>query len=704
MADSTNNILPLHAVPAEPDRFNAPANFFNRELSMLHFNRRVLEQSLDRSIPLLERLKFLAICSSNIDEFFEVRVAGLRHRVSREEGAFGPDRKLPAELLEQVLQEARELVAEQYRILNDILLPSLDEAGISFRSSSDWTEDEHAWARNYFRKQVAPVITPISLDLTHPFPRLINKSLHFLLRIDGNDAFGRDLEYAVLHMPRSLPRLVKLPNDENNVDVHRVVLLSEIVSEFASEIFPGMRIKGCYQFRLTRDSDLMLDEFEADDLASVLREELISRDFGASVRLEVGADCPGKVVSFLLQKCGLMERDLFRVDGPVNLSRYIQLLDLVSTKELQFDGFTPGNPFELEHGISMLDLIAERDYLLEHPYESFKPVVDLMREAASDPNVLAIQQTLYRSGSDSALIDALIDAARSGKEVTAVIELRARFDEADNLALAQRLQDAGVLVVYGVVGFKTHAKMMLIVRREKKGKLRRYVHLGTGNYHMGNSRIYTDYSLMTANKQIGEDVQRVFQQLTGMGQVTELNLLWTAPFTLKNNIRSAIRNEVKLVADGKAGHIMIKANALTDPVIIEELYKASSQGVKIDLLIRGICALRPGLPGLSENITVRSIVGRFLEHSRVYYFDNDGDYKVYCASADLMERNLDHRVEACFPILQDDLKARLREEMLSEYWQDDGLSWQLEPNGDYVRRSADGGQKVHDRLLKALSR
>ncbi|MEM7081385.1 MAG: polyphosphate kinase 1 [Pseudomonadota bacterium] len=695
-----NKVVPLSNAPR---RVSDSANFLNRELSILQFNQRVLAQSLDNSIPLLERVRYLSICSNNLDEFFEVRVAGLRHVVERRESATGPDGCSPSELLKQVYDQARQLVHEQYRLLNDVLMPALSDEKVFLPTRDQWSESELEWVRTYFRRQVAPVITPISLDLTHPFPRLVNKSLHFLLRIDGIDAFGRDLNYAVLHMPRSLSRLVEMPSDDDSPS-HRVLLLSDIVQECAEDLFPGMQIKGCYQFRLTRDSDLMLDEFEAEDLAMVLQKELSSRDFGASVRLEVSAGCPKKVINFLLQKCGLTESELFEVDGPVNLNRLEQLLDIVNRADLAYEGFTPGVPSDLERGNSLIARIAERDYLLHHPYESFWPVVELVREAAADPQVLAIQQTLYRSGADSPIVEALIDAARAGKEVTAVIELRARFDEAENLMLAQRLQDAGVLVVYGVVGYKTHAKMMLVVRREKK-KLKRYVHLGTGNYHMANARVYTDYSLLTSSKPIGEDVQRVFQQLTGMGTVTKLHQMWTAPFTLRDRLLRAIRREAKHAKEGGGGHIVAKMNSLTDPSIIEALYGASQAGVKIDLLVRGVCCLRPGVKGLSENITVRSIVGRFLEHSRVYYFADSGEDRLYCSSADLMERNLDRRVEACFPILQDDLKARLKSELLVDYLSDTGLSWTLLPSGQYERHTARGApRKVQERLLKALGR
>lgn len=701
---NNDKIVPLHTGRTEPIKISAPDNYINRELSILKFNWRVLQQSLDDSIPVLERVRYLSICSNNLDEFFEVRVAGLRHRVNRNDGSTGPDGIIPTTLLNMVYDDAQSLVKEQYRILSEVLYPALAEQGILFPDRDKWQEDDYHWIANYFRRQVAPVITPISLDLTHPFPRLINKSLHFLLRIDGVDAFGRNLEYAVLHMPRSLSRLVRMPTKGRAPGTQHIILLSEIIKEFASELFPGMTVKGCFQFRLTRDSDLLVDEMDAEDLAIILKEELSSRDFGASVRLEVHDDCPPKVVRFLLQKCGLTERELFRVNGPVNLNRYMQLINLAERPDLEYEGFTPGVPSELEHGQPLLDRVAEKDFMLEHPYESFWPVVEMLREAAIDPQVLAIQQTLYRTGSDSPIVVAMIDAARAGKEVTAVVELRARFDEAENIALAQRLQDAGVLVVYGVMGYKTHAKMMLIVRREKN-KLKRYCHLGTGNYHVGNSRAYTDYSLLTSNKQMCEDVQKMFQQLTGMGKASQLSLLWVAPFALKQKIIAAIHAEVKNVKAGGRGHVVAKLNALTDVTLITELYKASQQGVQIDLLVRGICSLKPGVPGLSETISVRSIIGRFLEHSRCYYFYSNGADNLYCSSSDWMDRNLDGRVEVCFPVLQEDIKQRLKHELLNEYLKDTGLSWHLLPSGEYERRPVRGTpRKVQERLLHALSR
>ncbi|NVK23244.1 MAG: polyphosphate kinase 1 [Kangiellaceae bacterium] len=678
-----------------------PEYYFDRELSLLAFNWRVLQQALDPTIPLLERIRFIFICSNNMDEFFEVRVAGLRHRIARGDTKPSLNGQSPEEILRRIHSKAHDLIDEQYRIFNDELLPKLAEEKINFVPASQWSDQQYKWLKKYFKQQVMPVISPISLDLAHPFPRLVNKSLHFLLHLHGNDAFGRDLEYAVLHMPRSLPRIIELPEKVDATEEHNFVYLSSIISEFAEDLFPGMEITGCYQFRLTRDSDLLVEDSGTEDLASVLKRELQSRHFGAAVRLEVESSCPNKLVNFLLQKCNLTVNDLYKVNGPVNLNRLISLPDIVERPELKFTGFTPKIPQDIQLGHPVLDILKEKDILLHHPYQSFLPVIDFVKQAANDPEVLAIKQTLYRTGSDSPIVEALIDAAHSGKEVTAVVELRARFDEADNIELAQKLQEAGVLVVYGVVGYKTHAKMALVVRREKK-RLFRYVHLGTGNYHARNARLYTDYSLLTSNPEMCEDVHKLFQQLTGMGKVYKLNQLWNAPFTLHKKLIKAIETETQHSLNGNKAKIVIKVNSLTDPAMIQELYRASIAGVKIDLIVRGICCLRPGIKGISDNIKVCSIIGRFLEHSRVYYFYNDGAEDVYASSADWMERNLYYRVEACFPILDANAKKQVIED-LNMMTRDKVQSWYLNQNANYKLRKSVNQQKVHDLLLKKLA-
>lgn len=676
--------------------------YFERELSLLRFNWRVLQQALDDTIPLLERIRFICICSSNMDEFFEVRVAGLRHRLERGENKPSLNGLSLEEVLKSIRDFAHKLFSEQYRILNDVLLPQLKQENIEFLSSDNWNPEQRQWIKKYFKHQVAPVISPISLDLAHPFPRLVNKSLHFLVHLHGNDAFGRDLEYAVLHMPRSLPRIIELPQELSENSSHSFVYLSSIVSAFSESLFPGMDISGCYQFRLTRDSDLFFDEELTEDLAKALQKELQSRHFGAAVRLEVEQSCPNKLVKFLLEKCSLTEDELYKVDGPVNLIRLMSLPDLVDRSDLKFIGFSPNTPKELQHGRPIIDVLSEHDILLYHPYQSFDPVVDFVRQAAADPDVLAIKQTLYRTGSDSPLVAALIDAAHSGKEVTAVVELRARFDEEDNIELAKKLQEAGVLVVYGVVGYKTHAKMILVVRRAAK-KIVRFVHLGTGNYHERNARIYTDYSLLTANPDICEDVHNVFQQLTGMGKVYKLNTLWNAPFNLYKKIVKNIDCEIEHAKKGERAEIIIKANSMTDKKIIDKLYEASIAGVQIRLLIRGICCLRPGIEGVSENIQVSSIVGRFLEHSRVYYFRNAGEETLYAASADTMERNLYHRVEVAFPILEKDHKAMIVSH-LKQMLEPNAQNWRLDHDGKYQILSEGNNRKVQEDLLEELSR
>ncbi len=675
--------------------------YFEREISLLRFNWRVLQQALDETIPLLERIRFACICSNNLDEFFEVRVAGLRHRIERGDTKPSLNGESPEQTLNNIRDFAHLLVQEQYRILNEELLPKLEQENIHFRTSDNWTEEQRSWLKKYFKQQVTPVITPISLDLAHPFPRLVNKSLHFLVHLHGNDAFGRDLEYAILHMPRSLPRIIEIPSELSEINGYEFVYLSNIVSEFAKDLFPGMEISGCYQFRLTRDSDLWVNEQDIEDLASALKRELQSRNFGAAVRLEVEKTCPNKLVNFLLQKCNLTSDELYLVDGPVNLNRLMSLPDLVERDDLKFIGFTPMMPKDLQLGRPILEVLQEKDILLHHPYESFMPVIEFVKQAAYDPDVLAIKQTLYRTGSDSPIVEALIDAAHAGKEVTAVIELRARFDEEDNIELAQKLQEAGVLVVYGVVGYKTHAKMSLVVRRYKK-KLTRFAHLGTGNYHERNARIYTDYSLLTADKEISEDVHKVFQQLTGMGKLYKLNKLWNAPFSLHKKLIQNIDNEIALAKSGEAAEIIFKINSLTDPALIKKLFEASIAGVQVKLLVRGICCLKPDIPDVSDNIQVTSVIGRFLEHSRIYYFNNDGDSILYASSADIMERNLYRRVEVAFPIQEPAAKQKVVNDlrlMLEPHKQ----NWRLKNNGLYDIEATGEELKVQDRLLAELS-
>ncbi|WP_417544906.1 polyphosphate kinase 1 [Marinobacter sp.] len=672
---------------------DASENYFNRELSQLQFNYRVLKQALDTTHPLINRLIFCCIFSSNMDEFFEIRVAGLRQQIKYGRETLGADGIMPEQALSEISRVAHEYIDEQYDILNHVLIPEMEKENIHFVRRQEWTPEQAEWVRNYFKDEILPVVSPIGLDPSHPFPRLVNKSLNFIVELDGKDAFGRETGMAIVPAPRSLPRLVRLP-DEVCSGGENLVFLSSMIHAHTDELFPGMEVKGCYQFRLTRNADLELED-DLEDLASALRGELLSRRFGDGVRLEVADNCPQELVQFLLTEFGLGQRDLYQVNGPVNLTRLMAVKTLVDRSDLSYSSFSPTIPKQIRSKETLFDAIRKRPILLHHPFQNFSPVVDLLRQAAKDPHVLAIRQTLYRTGANSEVVEALADAARRGKEVTVVVELRARFSEAENLELASRLQEAGVIVVYGVVGYKTHAKMILIVRREE-GRLRRYVHLGTGNYHAVNARLYTDYSFMTCDESIGDDVNKLFQQLTGMGKALKIKKLFHAPFTLHKRLLSLIEREAEL---GDKGRIIIKINALTEIQLIKALYRASQAGAKVDLIVRGICSLRPEVPGLSDNIRVRSIVGRFLEHTRAYYFGNDGKPEVYCSSADCMERNLLSRVETAFPIEDPELIARVRED-LDTYLADNCQSWMLQPDGSYIQNQpAEGEERVASQLV-----
>ncbi|OLU27816.1 polyphosphate kinase 1 [Pseudomonas sp. PA15(2017)] len=696
-------VVETAAAPVVVANLDDSSLYIHRELSQLQFNIRVLEQALDESYPLLERLKFLLIFSSNLDEFFEIRVAGLKKQINFAREQAGADGLQPHQALSRISELVHEQVGRQYAILNDVLFPELAKHGINFIRRRYWTTKHKAWVRRYFRDEIAPIITPIGLDPTHPFPLLVNKSLNFIVELEGVDAFGRDSGLAVIPAPRLLPRIIKVPEEVGGPGAN-YVFLSSMIHAHADDLFPGMKVKGCYQFRLTRNADLSVDTEDVEDLARALRGELFSRRYGDAVRLEVVDSCPKHLTDQLLKQFGLSESELYQVNGPVNLTRLFSITGLDSHPELQHAPFTPVIPKLLQNSDNLFNVISKQDILLLHPFESFTPVVDLLRQAAKDPHVLAIKQTLYRSGANSEIVDALVEAARNGKEVTAVIELRARFDEESNLALASRLQAAGAVVIYGVVGFKTHSKMMLILRREN-GEIRRYAHLGTGNYHAGNARLYTDYSLLTADVALGEDVSKLFSQLIGMGKTLRMKKLLHAPFTLKKTLLDLIAKETASAAEGKPAHIIAKFNSLTDAKIIRALYKASQTGVKIDLVVRGMCCLRPGIPGVSHNIQVRSIIGRFLEHTRVYYFLNGGDELIYLSSADWMERNLDKRVETCFPVEGKKLITRVKKE-LEAYLTDNTHAWVLQPDGRYVRLSPTGNQNSRSAqasLLEKLS-
>lgn len=662
---------------------SSPEFYINRELSLLEFNRRVIEQALDENHPLLERLRFLCIASTNLDEFFEIRVAGLRQQVKYGSVQTGSDNLSPSDTLAHVSETVHELVDKQYSVLNDIIFPALKKEKIRVPKRAEWKPKLRRWAKRYFNSEVLPVLSPIGLDPAHPFPRVLNKNLNFIVSLEGKDAFGRDSRLAIVQAPRSLPRVVAIPPDINAAP-HDFILLSSIIHEFVSDLFPGMQSSEAYQFKVTRDSDLFVDNEEVDDLLRALEGELPSRRFSDAVRLEVVDTCPEELYQYLLQKFGLTVDDLYLVNGPVNLNRLDSIYDLVEKPDLKYAGFTPGIPPRLEKSKGIFDTLKKGDILLHHPFQSFAPVVDFLRQAVRDPQVLSIKQTLYRTGNDSAVVEALKEAARAGKEVTVVIELMARFDEEANIELANELQEIGANVVYGVVGFKTHAKMILVVRREGRA-LRRYVHLGTGNYHTRTARLYTDYGLLTGDQSVAEDVNKLFHQLTGLGRASKLKKLLQAPFTLFRQTLTLIERETENALAGKNARIIAKMNALVDPDIIRALYKASQAGVKIDLIIRGICCLRPGIKGVSENIHVRSIVGRFLEHTRVYYFYNEGEELLYCSSADWMPRNLHHRVETCFPIEEKRPRQKIIDYGLLNYLSDNTSAWILQSDGTYKK-------------------
>lgn len=658
---------------------NSHQYYVNRELSHLQFNQRVLKQTLDTNHPLLNRLLFCCIFSSNMDEFFEIRVAGIQNQIRYGRETIGPDGLSPQQTLDRLNVTAHELVSEQYDTLNNILIPALAQENIRFLRRNEWSKAQQDWLADYFDREVLPIINPIGLDPSHPFPRLVNKSLNFIAELDGKDAFGRETGLAIIPAPRSLPRMVKLPEDISNGA--EVVFLSSIIHAHADQLFPGMIVQGCYQFRLTRNADFELANDDMEDLASALKGELLSRRFGDAVRLELADNCPEHLISFLLKEFKLTQHDLYQVNGPVNLARLMELANLVDRPDLLYPSFAPGTPKGLRSNSSLFPIIRQKDVLLHHPFQSYTPVIDFLRQAAKDPNVVAIKQTLYRSGTNSEIVDALVDAARRGKEVTVVIELRARFDEAENIELASRLQESGAVVVYGVVGFKTHTKMILVARRESDG-FRHYVHLGTGNYHTSNARLYTDYSFMSSDEALGKDVFKIFQQLTGMGKVLKIKKLFHAPFTLHDSLIQLIERETEHAARGKASGITIKVNAISEPKIIRALYKASQAGVPIRLIVRGICSLRPGVTGVSETIHVRSIIGRFLEHSRIYWFHNQGKDEIYGASADWMTRNLLNRVETCFPIESKKLIERVKSE-IDLYLNDNCQSWEMDSDGNY---------------------
>ncbi|WP_050468448.1 polyphosphate kinase 1 [Herbaspirillum chlorophenolicum] len=657
--------------------------YLNRELSQLAFNRRVLAQAEDPAVPLLERLRYLCICSSNLDEFFEVRIASLLANRIEGENIDPPELRAA---LERTSVECHRIVSRQYQVLNDEILPQLAANGIHLLRHEDRNEAQRAWVKGYFEQNVRPLLTPIGLDPAHPFPQVVNKSLNFIIELSGKDAFGRGTGVVIVKAPRVLPRVIRLPEHLSAKGAASFCLLSSVIHAHIAELFPGREITAYSQFRVTRNSDLWVDEEEVKNLRQALETELQSRQFGVAVRLEVASNCPEHLAQFLLNQFNIERNRLYAVEGPVNMVRLGEIANLVNQQELRFPPFSPTLPHLLISD-NIFRVLDKKDVLLHHPFQSFQPVVDFIRTAAHDPNVVAIKQTIYRTGMNSDLMEALIYAAQHGKEVTVIVELMARFDEEANINWAVKLEQAGAQVVYGVVGLKTHAKLALVIRREEQ-VLRFYAHLGTGNYHPTTTKFYTDFGLLTSNQELTAEVNEVFIHLTSLTKPRHLTHLWLAPFSLQKEIIRAIRNEAQIAREGRPARIIAKMNALLDESVIRALYAASSDGVKIDLIVRGACALRPGVPGLSENIKVRSIIGRYLEHSRIYYFRNDLAHDVYLASADWMNRNLFRRIEVAFPVLDKALKKRVITEGLNPYLKDNTNSWHLDANGVYTLKKA----------------
>jgi polyphosphate kinase len=672
----------------EPAGRPPDAEPINREIALIAFNRRVLALAEDAAIPLLERLRYLTIVASNLDEFFEIRVAGLIDQLRS-------GRPIPGQTLADlrvqyaaIAAAAHGIVEDQYRCLNEEVLPGLASRGVHLLRRSELNAAQRAWVAAMFRDQVRPLMTPIGLDPAHPFPQVGNKSLNFVIELSGRDAFGRETSIAIVKAPRVLPRVMKLP-PSLGAGGNAFLLLSAVIHEHLADLFPGREVVAYSQFRVTRDADLWLDEEDVKNLRQALKGELTHRQFGLPLRVEVAKQCPEHLARFLLTQFELADAELYRCDGPVNLMRLSSLIDQVDIPSLRYPAFVPSRPPDLADDADLFATIGRGDVLLHHPYQSFEPVVSFIRRAAEDPDVVAIKQTVYRTGVNSVLMEALIEAARRGKEVTVVVELMARFDEEANINWADRLEQEGAQVVYGVFGLKTHAKLALILRREPGPgggtRLRSYAHLGTGNYHPRTARLYTDFGLLTADPDLCQDVNEVFLHITSLAKAARMRRLLLAPFTMHRRIVSMIRREAQNARDGKPARIVAKMNALTEEGVIRALAQASQAGVEIDLVVRGACALRPGVPGHSQNIRVRSVLGRFLEHHRVWYFENGGAGDVWLASADWMGRNLFRRIEVAFPVRDPAAKRRVIDEGLMTYLADDRDAWILDAAGSWTR-------------------
>lgn len=685
--------------------------FMSRELGSVAFNQIVLGMAESSEVPLLERLRYLCIANSNLDEFFEIRLAGLRERIDADDRSLSIDGRSAKETYGESIKAAHALQQAQYRVYNDQLLPALREEGVQILGREAWSDPIREWLRAHFEQSIFPLLTPIGLDPAHPFPRLSNKTLNFLLELEGKDAYGREVSVAILPAPQALPALTLLPEDLTG-SKNSFVFLSCILHEFAGRLFPKMKIFGVHPFRVTRNSDLFVDEEEVKNLLATIQGEIAQRNFGAAVRLEVDPQCPKSVRDFLLRHFELTETELAICLGPINLGRLIKIADMVDRSDLKFPPYKTGYPKALRRrGVNMFEAIAKKDILLHHPYQSYSPVTHLLSQACEDPAVAAIKMTVYRTGEDSALMESLAQAARNGKEVTVVLELMARFDEAANIRWATKLEEAGAHVVFGAVGYKTHAKMLMVVRRETDPAvgteiLRRYVHLGTGNYNPKTARLYTDFSLFTCDDAFGRDVNEIFQQLTGLGQPQKLERLAQSPFGLHELALQGIREQTGLAREGKPALIRAKMNALLEPQVIRALYEASQAGVEIQLIVRGMCALRPGIAGLSERISVRSVIGRFLEHHRVFVFGAGDDAKVWLSSADWMERNFFRRIEAAFPILDRKMRKRAIDEGFDAYWSNTRRTYALSSDGvrTLINPDADETSEAQAILCQKLGR
>jgi polyphosphate kinase len=677
----------FNATPVESHTRPSNAAYFNRELSWLSFNRRVLEQAYDVRVPLLERVKFLAIVCSNLDEFFEIRVAGLIQQVDNGINEVGIDGLGPREQLRRIHSVVGSLVDDLYRAWQDELVPALAAEGINFKSADELSSSELVAVKQYFEEQVFPVLTPLGLDQSHPFPQLGNKTLNVIVSLDDPSTPEIERQAALLPVPRILPRLVPMDSDDSKEQTY--IFLSEIIKLCADAFFPGYRINGAHAFRVTRNSDLYIDEEETENLLKTIETELLNMRRGAAVRLEIEQGVNDEIFNTLCDHLELSHEYVFRLNGPLNLLRLMSLTD-IDRPDLKYPNFTPAPSPILRSGISPFVTLRQRDVLLHHPYDAFTPIVEFVEHAARDPHVFAMKQTLYRTSGDSPIVQALIEASERGKQVTALVELKARFDEANNIQWARQLEEAGVHVVYGLVGHKTHCKCSLVVRREG-GKLKRYAHLGTGNYNPKTARLYTDLSLFTSRTDITDDVANIFNTLTGFSREPLFERLLVAPFTLHSRTIELIDREAENAAAGKPARIMAKMNSLVDKATIDQLYAASRAGVQIDLIVRGVCCLVPGVRGLSDNIRVRSIVGRYLEHVRAFYFENtDGEPEIYCGSADWMPRNFFRRIEATFPVDDPEARRWIVDELFAMELQDNENARELMPSGAYrrVRKSA----------------